>query len=94
MAAADEFDAGRIDAGQLNEVRVGAIDFQMAIRHSTSPQSIARNHAIMHRLWPTVSPDQWYEVALHFLDSCREGGLGEDRFLSVLRAHFGDVPGD
>jgi hypothetical protein len=92
VAAADDYDAGRIDAGRLEEVRVGAWRFHDAPREAR-PAEQSGLRAVMYRLWPPDPPDRWHEAAGYFLEFCQEAGLPPERLTALLRARFVGLSG-
>lgn len=91
VAAADEFDQGRLTPDQLTEARVRAWQVYDAQRDSSPASVLSGLRAVMHRLWPELDAKQWYEAARHFLDSCDAAGLEVEEWWPLLREQFADI---
>ena len=93
VAAADEFEAGRLGVDGLTAARVGAWQFHDA-RRDTSPESeLSGLRAVMYRLWPPDGRD-WHEAAWYFLHFAERAGVRADRWWPLLRARFTAVLGE
>ena len=87
VTAADEFDAGRLNAEGLLGVRVLAWKFHDSRRNTSPVAELDGLRTVMYRLWP---PDAvwWYESARYFLQALNAAGVCEDRWWPLLRARF------
>jgi hypothetical protein len=93
VAAADEFEAGRLSAGELLSVRVRAWQFHDAPREA-GPTEQSGLRAVMYRLWPPGESGPWIVSAEHFLEFCAEAGLSGEQLWQLLRARFGAILGE
>ena len=95
VAAADEFEAGRLSEAALTQCRVRAWTLHDAIQNSPQrPTSLLSGLQVaMYRLWPTS--DDWYVEAVYFLEACREAGLKDEFLLGMLRERIAsELPPD
>jgi hypothetical protein len=93
VAAADEFEAGRLSADGLTAARVRAWQFHDARRDTSPPAVLSGLRAVMYRLWPPDSPNRWHESGWHFLHFCDEAGLRVEQWRPLLQARFGGILG-
>ena len=91
VAAADMYDASQLDEDGLTATRVEAWEFHDSVRNSLSSAEVSSLRAVMYRLWPSASADDWYNSAWHFLQFCREAGLHDDQWWPLLKEHFSQL---
>jgi hypothetical protein len=91
VAAADEFEAGRLDADGLTAERARAWQFHDGRRDTSPPAELSGLRVAMYRLWPPDASYCWDESAWHFLHFCDEAGLREEQWWPLLRARFGSI---
>jgi hypothetical protein len=93
MAAADEYERGRLTNEGLTEVRVQAWQYHDERRGISPEAELSGLRAVMYRLWPIPGVSRWHEEAWHFLNFCVEAGLPEGQLLDLLREQFPNVLG-
>jgi hypothetical protein len=93
IAAADEFEAGRLSLAGLTSVRIGAWNFHDARQRTAPLAELSAMRVVMYRLWPADAPDRWHESASHFLHFCDQAGLRTEEWWPLLQARFGRMLG-
>lgn len=90
IAAADEYDDGRITADQMHAIREADRFFSERFEQATVEERGALS-AAMHRLWAELDtdPEGWHYTAWHFLHWCAGAGVEEPMLVELLREHFG-----
>ncbi len=89
IAAADEFDAGRLSVEELTAVREQMSDTFAALFQAATIEGRAALSAAGHRLWPRLDPGGWHETAWYFLNWCATAGIEEAALVELLRQSFG-----
>ena len=88
IAAADDYDDGRITADQLTAVREADRFFDERFEQATVEEQGALS-AAKHRLWTELDPDGWHSSAWYFLHWCASAGVEEPTLVKLLRQNFG-----
>jgi hypothetical protein len=89
IAAADEYDAGRLSVDELTVVREQMSNTFAALFDAATIEERAALSAAGHRLWPRLDADGWHETAWYFLNWCATAGIEEIVLVELLRQSFG-----
>jgi hypothetical protein len=89
IAAADEYDAGRLRVGELTDIRERMSGAFKTLFEAAPVEGRAALSAAGHRLWPELDPDSWHETAWYFLNWCATAGIEEVALIDLLRQSSG-----
>ena len=91
IAAADEYDAGRLGVEQLTAVREQMSNIFLTLFDAATVEQRAALSAAGHRLWPRLDPVGCHETAWYFLNWCATAGIEEAVLVELLRQNFGPI---